>query len=299
MARTRREVRARVAVSAVVVTSMLLACGGGGGADRSLDDLGDDVARLQPGDRPVRFRLDTDVTPAVTQFTVETLGWAHADIGDSGPLTVHVYSDEDHFVAAYTAEFAISPAEARRQLEEGQLAFSSPGGHVWLYLPNYDEAAEEERRHVLFHEYVHTLQAWLAEVRFQSEDPGERSFVPRWLVEGCAEYLAVRAGARRGFLDEARQRAIVVLLAKRAGVPPLSTVEAAGEAGFLGGTGGAYTLGWLACERLAAAHGPESVTSTFWSALASRRDWRMAFADAFGVSPSAFYAGFDAFAATL
>jgi len=298
VAQKRRRARAGVAASALAVAATLAACGGGGGGDRSLDDLGDDVARLQPGDRPLRFRLDTAVAPEVTGFTVETLAWAHADLGDSGPLTVHVYSDEDHFVAAYTAEFAISPAEARRQLEEGQLAFASPGGHVWLYLPNYDEATEDERRHVLFHEYVHTLQGWLAEVRFQSEEPGDRSFVPRWLVEGCAEYLAVRAGARRGFVDEARQRAIIVFLAKK-NASPLSTVEAAGEAGFLGGTGGAYTLGWLACERLATVQGPDSVTRGFWLSLASKRDWQRAFVDTFGVSPSTFYADFDAYRATL
>lgn len=282
------------------MTTVLAACGGGGGGgDRTLDDLGDDVARLQPGDRPVRFRLDTAVSPEVTGFTVATLGWAHVDLGDSGPLTVHVYSNQDHFVAAYTNDFAITATEARRELEEGQLAFTSPGGHVWVYLPNYDEATEDERRHVLFHEYVHTLQEWLAEVRLQSAQPGDRSFVPRWLVEGCAEYLAVRAGARRGFVDEDRQRAITLFLARRVAGERLSTLETAGEAGFLGGSGGAYTLGWLACERLATAHGPESVTRRFWASLASKRDWKEAFADTFGVTPAAFYADFDAFQATL
>ncbi len=284
----------------LVLATALTGCGGGGGGeDRSLDDLEGDVARLQPGDRPVRFRLDTAVAPEVTAFTVETLGWAHADIGDSGPLTVHVYSNEDHFLAAYTGEFAISVAEARRELQEGQLAFATPGGHVWIYLPNYDRATEDERRHVLFHEYVHTLQTWLAEVRLQSEEPGERSFVPRWLVEGCAEYLAVRAGARRGFVDHNEQRAISVFLARRSGGVPLSTLETGGEASFVGGTGAAYTLGWLACERLVTAHGADSVTRRFWVSLASTRDWREAFVEAFGLTPSDFYADFDSFQATL
>lgn len=301
VAPNRRRRRSRVAAAGLMLATVLAGCGGGhgGGGDRSLEDLEGAVARLQPGDRPVRFRLDTAVAPEVTAFTVETLGWAHADIGDSGPLTVHVYSNEDHFVAAYTGEFAISVAEARRELEEGQLAFATPGGHVWIYLPNYDQATEDERRHVLFHEYVHTLQVWLAEVRVQSEEPAERSFVPRWLIEGCAEYLAVRAGARRGFVDEARQREITVFLARRSAGVPLSTFETQGEAGFLGGSGAAYTVGWLACERLATAHGTDSVTRQFWVSLASKRDWRLAFVDAFGLTPSEFYTDFDSFRATL
>jgi len=269
---------------------VLAACGGGGGADRSLDNLGDDVARLQPGDRPVRFRLDTSVGPAVTGPTVETLAWAHTDLGDSGPLTVHVYSDEDHFVAAYTAQYAISAPEARRELAGGQLAFASPGGHIWLYLPNYDKATEDERRHVLFHEYTHTLQVWLAGVPIQSEAPGERSFVPRWMIEGCAEYLAVQAGATRGFVDADRQRAIIVAQAERHGGVALSSLESGGEAGFLGGSGAAYTLGWLGCERLAAAHGRDSVARQFWVSMASTRDWQQAFHDTFGVTPATFYA---------
>jgi len=285
--------------STALILTAAVACGGGSPPDRSLDNLGADVARLQPGDRPVRFRLDTAVTPGVTDFTVETFRWAHTDLGDSGPLTIHVYSDEDHFVAAYTGEFAISAVDARRELADGQTAFTSPGGHIWIYLPNYAATPEDERRHALFHEYVHTLQEWLAEVQFQSEDPAARSFVPRWMVEGCAEYLAVQAGAKRGFLDADRQRAITVFRARRGAGAALSTLETAGQAGFLGGSGEAYTLGWLACERLATAHGPDSVTRRFWVAMASKRDWQAAFVDAFGVSPAAFYADFDAFQATL
>lgn len=299
VARNRRGRGARAVAAAVILATALTGCGGGGGADRSLDDLDRDVARLQPGDRPVRFRLDTAVSPEVTEFTVETLAWAHADIGDSGPLTVHVYSNEDHFVAAFTNDFAITADEARRQLEEGQLAFATPGGHVWLYLPNYDKASDDERRHVLFHEYVHTLQAWLAEVRFQSELPDERSFVPRWMSEGCAEYLAVQAGARRGFVDAGRQRANTVARARRAAGVSLAALETAGEAGFLGGTGDAYTLGWLGCERLAAAHGEKAVTRDFWVALAAKRDWQQAFVDAFGVTSATFYTDFEVFKAGL
>lgn len=289
----RRRYEGFVAALALVV---LAGCGGGAGG-QSAEPV-DDVARLQPGDRPVRFRLDTAVSAATKGSILETLAWAHVDLGDSGPLTIHVYSDEEHFVTAYTNEFGISPAEARRQLAEGQTAFETPGGHIWIYLTNYEDAPDWDRRLTLFHEYEHTAQGWQAEVEFQSAMPNERSFVPRWLVEGCAEYMAVQAVARRGVVDAAELRRIIVA---QAGGPKerLADLETGGEAEFLGGSGNAYTLGWLACERLATSRGEESVAHQFWLSMAKLRDWKPAFAQAFGVSAETFYRDFDAYAATL
>jgi len=43
--------------------------------------------------------------------------------------------------------------------------------------------------------------------------------------------------------------------------------------------GEAYTAGWLGCEWLA----------RFWLAMATLRDWKKAFAEAFGVALEAFY----------
>jgi hypothetical protein len=189
--RTRSRWRGIVGVG--VVLAVLSGCGGGGGkpaGGASAADSGDDVAHLQPGNRPVRFRLDAAVTPEEEGFIVETLGWAHTDFGDSGPLTIHVYSDEEHFVVAYTNDFGINPAEARRQLADGQTAFESPGGHIWLYLPNYEDSPVAERRLALFHEYVHTLQEWQAEVRFQSSAPAEwnRAFADTFGVSPATFY---------------------------------------------------------------------------------------------------------------
>ena len=286
-----------VAASATLLVAVLVACGGGGGGD-PVGVGGDDVARLQPGDRPVRFRLDTSVTPAEQRFIVETLEWAHADLGDSGPLTIHVYSDMNHFVAAYTNDFGISADEARTQLLGGQTIFESFGGHIWIYLPNYEDAPEQERRLGLFHEYVHTVQDWEAEVNFQSKQPAERSFVPRWMVEGCAEYLAVQAGAKRSFAEPDDERAYVVAAAK-ATAAPLRTFETGGQAEFLGGSGDAYTVGWLGCERLSQVRGADAVLHGFWLAMARDRDWARAFTDSFGMAPADFYAAFERYRATL
>jgi hypothetical protein len=279
-----------------VALSVLVACGGGGDGESA--EPTDDVVRLQPGNRPLRFRLDTAVSDETLRFTVETLTWAHADLGDSGPLTVHIYSDEEHFITAYTADFGISIADARQELVNGQTAFASPGGHIWIYLGNYEQAPEDVRREALFHEYNHTLQEWQAEVRFQSPDPDERSFVPRWMVEGCAQYLAIKAGARRGFVDEEVERDVVLYRAADTG-EPLAALETAGQAGFAGGTGAAYPVGWLGCERLATTKGEDAVAHRFWLAMAKHRDWMKAFADAFAVTPADFYRDFEVYRATL
>ena len=210
---------------------------------------------------------------------------------------MHVYSDEERFVTAYTAEFAISPAEARLELAAGQTAFATTGGHIWIYLGNYERVPAEVRRATLFHEYFHTLQDWQAEVRFQSEAPGERSFVPRWMVEGCAEYLAVKAGARRGFVDETSEREYVLGEAALSD-QPLSAFETKGQAEFAGGMGEAYTVGWLGCERLATTKGEDAVAHRFWLSMAKLRDWQRAFADAFGLTPTEFYRNFETYRAT-
>ncbi len=274
----------------------LAACGGGGGRDSA--EPVDDVVRLQPGDRPVRFRLDTAVSDETLRFTIETLAWAHTDLGDSGPLTVHVYSDAERFITAYTAEFAISIEDARLELAGGQTAFATSGGHIWMYLGNYERVPEDVRRETLFHEYFHTVQTWQAEVRFQSEEPAERSFVPRWIVEGCAEYLAIKTGGRRGFSDAKLERAYVLGEAAQT-QEPLSAFETRGQAGFIGGGSEAYTVGWLGCERLDTSFGEEAVAHRFWLSMAKQRDWQKAFSEAFGITPAAFYKDFEAWRATL
>ena len=49
---------------------------------------------------------------------------------------------------------------------------------------------------------------------------------------------------------------------------------------------------------LSMARGPESVMRTFWSSLASLRNWSHAFVEAFGITPSAFYTDFSTWWAT-
>ena len=277
---------------------MTLVAGCGGGGDAGLPVLPDeDVARLQPGDRPVRFRLDTEVSEEVKRSIVETLTWAHTDLGDSGPLTIHVYSDEEHFVRAYTADYAVSSDEARAELAGGQTAFVSPGGHLWIYLPNYFDIPEGYRRAALFHEYVHTVQDWEAEVRFQSEEPAERSFIPRWLVEGCAEYISIKTGRQARL----RRRRRGSGLRRRRGQGQRHGArgfESGGEASFLGGSGEAYTVGWLGCERLALPR-PRQGAAHVLAGHGQGPGLAPGVPQAFGQTPADFYRDFAAFRATL
>jgi hypothetical protein len=234
----------------------------------------------------------------VQRFVIETLGWIHADAGDSGPLTIHAYSDEESYVAAQLSELRLPAEEGRRRVAAGESAYTAPGGNIWLYLPNFQKRSELNQRMGLIHEYEHTLQFWQAQLRFQSSAPAAAYFVPRWMVEGCADYLAVGFGGRRRLLDEGRARDSVVTRA-RATDEPLDSTETGGKSSVLGGEGEAYTLGWLACERLAQRSGDDAVAHGFWLSLAKLRDWRASFAEVFGETAADFYAEFAEFRATL
>ncbi|MGH9226272.1 MAG: hypothetical protein ACRD2W_21345 [Acidimicrobiales bacterium] len=294
-----RRRRAVVAVAVAVSMATLAACGGRGGNDDPLagGPPPEDI-RLQPGDRPVRFRLDTAVTEADKAFIVEALGWAHVDLGDSGPLTVHVYSNEDHMVEAVWSDGGGPRQEVRQELADGEFAFATGGGHIWIYLPNFEQDPVEDRRWTIYHEYFHTVQTWLSELRFQSERTEERSFVPRWLVEGCAEYVAASAASARGIGTEAPYRGLMVTLTKESD-ESLASLGTEGGAGFIGGSGAAYYVGYLGCERLATTRGRDGVLHRFWISLANHRDWDKAFKEAFGLTPAAFYADFEAWRLTL
>jgi len=117
-------------------------------------------------------------------------------------------------------------------------------------------------------------------------------------VEGCAEYLAVKDTGRRRLIDDVRQRESIVGRA-RTSTEPLEGLETGGEASFRGGTGEAYTVGWLGCERLAALKGEDAVAHGFWLSFAKQREWHAAFAEAFGLTPAAFYADFATYRTTL
>ena len=119
------------------------------------------------------------------------------------------------------------------------------------------------------------------------------------IVEGCAEYIAIKAGARRGFVDEKVEREYVLAEAAQIDAP-LTAFETRGRADFVTGTGGeAYTIGWLGCERLTMTTSEDAVAHRFWLSMAKLRDWQKAFAEAFGMTPAEFYRDFEGYRATL
>lgn len=256
------------------------------------------VPRLQPGDRPLVFVKDDRVSETIQAFIVETLRWAHRDLGDSGPLTVQVFSDEASYSTAYAAAMRVTLDEARQRVAAGVKASAVSSGNIWLYLPNFLKGPDAFRRLALFHEYIHTLQFWHSRSNLASGARRGPPFVPRWIMEGCAEYLTVTATAMTRFVNQSavRDRNIA---STRDSVQSLEALETGGAAFSLGGDGQAYTVGWVGCERLANGSSEEAVASGFWLSLAKLQDWQAAFTDAFGMTPAAFYADFAAWRATL
>jgi len=59
------------------------------------------------------------------------------------------------------------------------------------------------------------------------------------------------------------------------------------------GDGAAYQLWHRAVRRLADAHGGVGALRGFCAEVGKGRQWRAAFADAFGLSPAAFHAEFE------
>src|SRR5206468_3652659 len=113
--------------------------------------------------------------------------YARADLGDTGPLIVHVYGTPDAFVSAHDVR---SQEQARKDIDGGGYAFAGQGA-IWIYAPTYAKGPTNARRLTLLHEYFHTVQASLSGPR------GARA--PLWLVEGSARYFEVRTGADRGY----------------------------------------------------------------------------------------------------
>jgi hypothetical protein len=229
---------------------------------------------------PAVFRFDSSVTPGILDSIEETLRYARADLGDAGPLVVHVYGTTDAFVGAHDVR---AQEQARKDVEGGGYAFAGDGT-IWIYAPTYARKQTNTRRLTLLHEYFHTVQASLAGPR------GARA--PLWLVEGSARYFEVRAGADRGYtyFDKEKQSEAVTL--KTLG--PLSSYETAGGATSRGGHGEAYTAGFVASDFLVQAKGVDALKRDFWTLLASTPDWHAAFASAFGMSVDDFYASFEA-----
>lgn len=242
-----------------------------------------------------RRKLAVDGSPIVVSYDdgmpadaiasiEETLPLARQDMGDSGALVVHVYATVDAFVAAH------APADRRRAQEyvDAGLSASATPGAIWFFGPNYVPRDDMTRRMIVLHEYFHTVQSSLSNQRSTNG--------PLWLREGTARYFELRLGGQHGYGDFDRLRRSEI--ARSRTLDSLQTYESRGQATFLGGGGEAYTLGFIASDYLVNSKGRDAVARMVWTELRTK-DWRAAFASAFGESVDQFYASFEAYRRTL
>lgn len=135
---------------------------------------------------------------------------------------------------------------------------------------------------LVIHELVHSAQRELGCV----DEPDEHRF--RWLMEGTAVY-----GAREALILSGRRRAqeTDAYIRSEGGYrPDLVALQLFEKRS---GDGAAYQLWHRAVRRLADEHGSVGALREFCAAVGEGRGWRAAFADAFGLSPAAFYAEFE------
>ncbi len=203
-------------------------------------------------------------------------------LGESGAFTIHVNCDVDE----YAASTGTSVDEARLAIEQGKVAHVR-GRAMWIYGPEFQSKFPSDQRQIVYHEYFHVVQGFLSEGR-----SSRGAVPPLWLIEGSARYF--ENGVRAADLRSARRDQI-----RRWGdLPTLAQLEDAGGSKATGGSGDAYTVGFVASDYLVNTYGRERLQHDFWVALATT-DWRSAFLEVFGLTVDAFYAEFEAYRATL
>jgi hypothetical protein len=208
---------------------------------------------------------------------------ARAVLGETPPFTVHIHCDMNE----YAASTSTPVEEARLEVERGKVAHVKQG-EMWIYGPAFGTKPLSIRREIVYHEYVHILQGFLS-----GERSGRRDVdTPLWLLEGSARYL--ENTVRQGDLDTERRTQI-----RRWGaLPTLEELEDSGGSAATGGSGEAYTLGFVASDYLVDRYGRSRLQRDFWVAL-GETDWRSAFLHVFGLTVDAFYTEFEAYRATL
>ena len=119
---------------------------------------------------------------------------------------------------------------------------------------------------------------------------------PEWLGDGISDYTSYAYRAATGVDTLEQIRSGEIARARRATVPlsSLETYAVVETAGYWE----TRALGFLAAERLVALAG-EPALFAYYEALPDAADWREAFATAFGVTPAAFYADFEAYRARV
>jgi hypothetical protein len=254
--------------------------------------------RTQPiAGTQVTFRFDPDVSP---EFLSRVSGYvleAQTQVGDSGLVTLHVYSNLDEYVRENTAVTNRPADRVRGNIEQGGGA-EALQRIMFLYEPSQGARPPDQLRSTVLHEYFHTVQFFRS--GYKRAQGGDS---PRWLFEGTAVYVQFRTAEALGYNPPpanvsptyAVNRMRKVTNVKRANYGPLSAFESPGTAAE---GGGAHDLGYVAADFMATRFGTEGLMNQYWVALA-KSDWKAAFLSTFGLSVEDFYAEFEAYRKTL
>jgi hypothetical protein len=154
----------------------------------------------------------------------------------------------------------------------------------------YRTSTPAEVAETMVHEYYHLVQEELMGRERPASDEQE-PFVPLWLVEGSAEWVAVRVGAAHGLTKYDRARQLYVREVEDNPVP-LERFNREDDEEDPDAPDpyedDPYSVGFLATELLVARHGGEPALERFWVLVGAEADWRAVFRRAFGVSAARF-----------
>jgi hypothetical protein len=243
----------------------------------------------------------------VLAFISDSLPLVRSDFGDSGPLTLHIYSNENDFVGAWTGLHPSEDANRIRQQIINGLDHAPTYQNWWIYSPNFVKPGPPYRG--MYHEYFHILQKAGMQREF---------FIPQglpwWVAEGSAEYFGVQGPSDRGLVDGGAIRRQYLRDLRRI-TEPIGAFETQGGSSIAsaGSSGNAYTVGFFASEYLVEKYGVDRWMRDYWEALRgsgptvgqplgrqqNSTEWSTAFQRVFGLSVAQFYAEFEEHRSTL
>lgn len=251
---------------------------------------------------PVLLRFDPGVPAADLAFIAETLPLVRDDLGDCGPLTIHVYSNENDLAGAWAIQYPNENAERIRQQVANNLTQTARYRNWWIYSPNFRMPGPPLRG--MHHEYFHILQKHHMQREF---------FIPQglpwWVAEGSAEFFGSVAAGNRGAIDFESYRGRYLTRLRQIS-DPIGAFETEGgsSVAVAGSSGGAYMVGFFASEYLVGRFGQDKWMRDYWIALREpgagvgqplgrqqTNEWATAFERVFGISTQQFYVDFETY----
>ena len=212
------------------------------------------------------------------------------ELQDLDLATVYVYHNPDALAEAYARVMAISLDDARRRLAAVTWLAEADFDLIFVFSNRLSEGGHPPVTAIsnAAHELSHVYQFRLGDV--ENPDPEGRilSRGPTWLIEGVAEFHAIRSLAKGGVISYEQRRKDFVHTALGV-ASPLSGLET--RAGVIANPG-AYEYGAMAAELLAAEAGEEAMIA-YWTLLGPETPWQEAFQTAFGMTVDGFYVLFE------